>query len=455
MTAASLDYLAERAWWLIRIRWVAAPGVAVVTFVATVVMGLPLPVVPLYVLAGLLAVLNLLYSFQLRSAVAGPPASVPGAVKRVANIQISLDLLVLGALLHFSGGVENPFFLYFVFHMIIASILLTRLDAFLQATLAMTIFCGVALLEFTGILPHYTLTHFVGMTHHDNALYIFGVSFALGSTLFAAVYMTTSISQSLRERDARLEEMNDLLVRKDNIQSEYVYRVTHDIKGHLSAIRGCLDPVLMGITGKLLPEQTNLISRASRRTETLLTFVRALLDLTRIRLVEEIEMEEVLLEELIRSAVAYVQGRAARRSISVDVEVDDKLGSVPAARVYLEETVANLLANAVKYSHEGGRVVIRGTGDSDLVRLEISDEGIGIPPDELPRIFDEFYRASNARRVERDGTGLGLSMAKQVIERHGGKIEIVSTEGSGTTVTLLLPRARTLTSGPRAPIMDV
>jgi len=440
MSLASSEYLADRARWLILIRWVAAPSVAMVTLIAHRIVGVPLAVVPLYTLAVLLAVFNFLYYLHLRSAVAGPDEAVADSVSRAANIQISLDLLFLGALLHFSGGVENPFLFYFVFHMIIASILLTRRAAFLQATLAVSIFCFIALFEYLGLLRHYCLTGFVVETLHGNALYILGTTFALGSTLFAAVYMASSVALSLRERDARLEEMNELLVKKDGIQSEYVYRVTHDIKGHLSAIRGCLDPVISGITGALNPEQLNLVRRAGRRTDTLMDFVRALLDLTRIRLSREIAMEEVRVVEMIGAAFSYVQARSAERSVSIAIEADGTLGVIRGARVYLEETVANLLANAVKYSHEGGRVTVSGTGGPDSIRLEIRDEGIGIPRDELPRVFEEFYRARNAKRVERDGTGLGLSMAKQVIERHGGSISIESEEGRGTTITVVLPR---------------
>jgi signal transduction histidine kinase len=440
MSGASSEYLAERARWLILIRWIAAPGVVLVTFVASRIMGLSLSVVPLYSLAALLAVFNLLYSLHLRSAVAGSGTAVASSVSRAANIQISLDLLFLGALIHFSGGVENPFLFYFVFHMITASILLARRAAFLQATLAVAILCSVTLFEYLGILHHYCLTGFVVESQHGNALYILGTLFALSSTLFAAVYMASSVALSLRERDARLEEMNELLVEKDGIQSEYVYRVTHDIKGHLSAIRGCLDPVISGITGTLNPDQLNLIRRAGRRTDTLMNFVRALLDLTRIRLAREIEMEGVPVADTIGKAVSYVNARAAERSVSVVVETDSSMGIIQGARVYLEETVANLLANAVKYSREGGRVTVSGTGDRGSVRLEIRDEGIGIPPDDLPRVFEEFYRAANAKRVERDGTGLGLSMARQVVERHGGSIRIESEEGHGTTVTLVLPR---------------
>jgi signal transduction histidine kinase len=267
-----------------------------------------------------------------------------------------------------------------------------------------------------------------------------GISFALISTLFAAVYMASSVAASLRERDARLEDMNRLLVEKDSIKSEYVYRVTHDIKGHLAAISGCLDPVMSGITGDLNGSQYNLIRRASRRTRVLLNFVRALLDLTRMRLSSQMDVEEIDVGGLVQNAMSYVQARAEERGISVSSEESGPSGTIRGARVYLEETIANLLANAVKYSNPGGKVVVSAEDRGESVVIRIRDEGIGIPRDELDKVFDEFYRATNARQVERDGTGLGLSMARQVVERHGGSIGVESEEGRGTTVEVSLPR---------------
>ena len=106
----------------------------------------------------------------------------------------------------------------------------------------------------------------------------------------------------------------------------------------------------------------------------------------------------------------------------------------------LEDTVTNLLSNAIKYTPAGGSVRLRARDEGEHVLIEVSDTGIGIPPDELDKVFNEFYRASNARQTVRDGTGLGLSMAREVIERHGGRIWAESG-GTGTTfyLTLLKP----------------
>lgn len=100
----------------------------------------------------------------------------------------------------------------------------------------------------------------------------------------------------------------------------------------------------------------------------------------------------------------------------------------------------NLLLNAIKYTPEDGSIKVCTEDDGESVLVEISDTGIGIPPEELPKIFDEFYRATNAKKIEKDGTGLGLSIAKQIVVRHGGRIWAESNKNAGTTFRFTLPK---------------
>ncbi|MCK5596186.1 MAG: HAMP domain-containing histidine kinase [Candidatus Eisenbacteria sp.] len=440
MNPAASDDLVRRIHWLVRIRWIAAIAVAVVTLIASRILHISVAALPLYGISALLAGYNSLFLLYLRRAARRDSPATDRQIAGAANAQISIDLLVLGALIHFSGGVDNPFVLYFVFHMIIASILLSRRAAFLQALLATCVFAAVASLEYYGVLHHYCVDGVITSGRHADPLFVMGIVLVLATTLYTSVYLASSIAAELRERDDRLDEANRLLIEQDCIKSEYVFRVTHDIKGHLSAISSCLEPVLEGVTGPLRPGQLDLLRRAGRRTEVLARFVKALLELTRMRLSDEIAAERFSVGDAAKAAVSYVEARAHAKSIAVDLCVADAPTDIVGARVYIEETVANLVANAVKYSPDGSRVRVTVEGTEDAVLVEVSDSGIGIPASELPAVFDEFYRASNARAVEREGTGLGLSMAKQVVERHGGHIGIESKEGRGTTVTLALPR---------------
>ena len=429
--------LVERIYWVIKLRWIAVVGVILVILSASRILKFSLPVFPLYTIAIALAVYNFIFFLLLTRSQRKKSFII---INRIANAQISLDLLSLAVLIHFSGGIENPFIFYFIFHMIIASILLSCRASFLQATFTALLFCLIVTLEYFGILPHYCLKGFITYNQHDHLIYIGGVSFVFISTLYISVYMATSISGKLRQREKILQETNELLNEKDRIKSEYVLRVSHDIKEHLSAIQGCLEPVVGGITGELNPKQFDLVRRASERSAKLMFFVKALLEITRIKLSKEIKMEYFYFKDALSEAIAYIDSKAKDKNITVNSVAEPSIDKIRGAKEYIQETLTNLLANSVKYTPRNGRINIKVSDKGNSILIEITDNGIGIPKDELPRIFEEFYRASNAREVERDGTGLGLSIAKQIVERHNGKIRVDSEEGKGSTFSVELPK---------------
>jgi two-component system sensor histidine kinase VicK len=228
------------------------------------------------------------------------------------------------------------------------------------------------------------------------------------------------------------------LHQKDRIKDEYVERVTHDIKGHLAAIKSSLDVVAKGFTGPLEPKQQEFVDRAVERTGVLAAFVRQLLKLTQMRLSNNVQFEEFPLHAAIQSALEGARIRAADKQIQLKSEINGQFFDVSGDRLSVEEMITNLVLNAVKYSPEGTSVIATATEDTEQICVSIKDDGIGIPEDELPKIFDEFYRASNAKAVERDGTGLGLSIARQIVQRHGGQIWAQSQLGQGTTVSFTL-----------------
>ena len=432
--------LIERSLWLIRLRWVAVIGVIFTILFVTQIVKLSLPALVLYTIALILGLYNLIFFILLGCIRKKEPQDIFLTANRIANLQISLDLASLAFLIHFSGGIENPFIFYFIFHMIIASILLSRRASFLQATYTVLLFSSLVILECFGILPHYCLKGFIMHNQHNNPFYIMGVSFVFISTLYIAVYMATSISNKLREREKSLKQANELLSEKDRIKSEYVLRVTHDIKEHLAAIQSCLEPVAGGITGELNLKQRDLIQRANERAERLAFFIRALLEITRLRLNKQIDMHYFSLKKTIENAINFVDQGAKDKGIFISCNIEPGVGMIKGAEIYIEETIANLLANSVKYTPRDGKINLTVSDRSNSVLIEIADTGIGIPKDELPKIFEEFYRASNAKEVEKYGTGLGLSIVKQVIERHSGKIWAESQEGKGSAFYIILPK---------------
>lgn len=446
--------LIQRAYWLIRLRWVAIAALAVATFFSGRFLHVSLAASSLYILAAVLLVYNSSQYVMLRlwiraavpgtataspgRAVAGSPAAAP--VDRLITFQISTDLLILTTILHFSGGIENPFAFFFVFHMIIASILCSRLQSYLQASLAVLLFGVLVILEAIGVLPHYPLVGFAGHGLYGSGTYVFGFLFVFSVTLYLVVYMTSSISELLRRQQEDTERANARLQEQDQLKNEYVLRVTHDIKGHLAAIQSCLDVLLNGLLGTLNDKQRDFAERAHRRTEKCLLFVMALLKLTRMKLSGGIQTEPFSLRQAIFDALGLAGNRARDKGVTLSHQVDASIEEIRGEAVLIEETITNILYNAVKYTPAGGKVSLEVKDDGASIRVSVSDTGIGVPPEAMPHIFEEFYRADNARAIERDGTGLGLAFARQVIERHGGRIWAQNNPTAGATFTFTLPK---------------
>jgi len=244
----------------------------------------------------------------------------------------------------------------------------------------------------------------------------------------------------LEKKEKALRDANTQLKEKDRIKDEYVSRVTHDIKGHLAAIQSCLYIAGDQSTGSLNEKQNDFLSRSRRRTAQLTGFVKELLNLTQMRLSGKFETALFSLPNSISKALDICQRKAEDKSITLTSEIDPSVAEIIGNQFSINEMIANLLLNAIKYTPDNKSVHIEAKSCGDNIQIDISDTGIGIPSDELDKVFDEFFRARNAKNSEKDGTGLGLSIVKQIVERHGGRISVKSQQNQGTTFTIILPK---------------
>lgn len=431
--------LLRGAFWLTKLRWIAIFYVIVGTYVSNNILSIRLHRNALYAIAGLLSIYNAAVLLFLSKFKKADKQISCKSVKRVINLQICVDLFLLTVLLHFSGGIENPLVFYFIFHMIIASILLSPHESYLHATFAVTLFGLLVLLEYKGLIPHYCLTGFVPYCLQTDRLYVFGTFFIFATALYLAVYMANYIAIRLKHAEHAYREANVQLQEKDRIKDEYVSRVTHDIKGHLATIQCCLAVVVQSLTGKPDDQNTDLIKRAYRRTVELTNFVKALLRLTLLRLSNKLERDVFPLRDALKNSYNAVKSKAEDKFITLACNIDSSIGDVFGDRFSIEEMLTNLLLNAIKYTDKGGSVKLNAEIKNNCILIEIKDTGIGIPLEEQSKIFNEFYRATNAKIIEQDGTGLGLSIARHIIERHGGKIQVESEKDAGTTFRITLP----------------
>jgi signal transduction histidine kinase len=469
--------LVERIEWLIRLRWIAVLGVVCTIEAARRILGLPLALGPLYGLTAGLAFYNLILTVFVkrlervqRTEPARRPRALPRSVVRMlwgmnldveapeaaalANIQISIDLLLLALLLHFAGGIENPFIIFFIFHIIIASILLSPRATCIQATLGFGLISAVAFSECFGILRHYPLG---GMWTADGYRHptVVGVElFVLGATLYLSVYMGTTIAGHLRRREREVATLSGELAEKaelvsaayrkvrqtERLKSQYMRKVAHELRGPLGTIKTALQVVLEGIVGEIPERSRDLISRAERRVGELADLTRDLLILSRAREGKlKTEMVPVNPGELIAGVLAEMRSTARRAGITLTSTVAKDLGDLRADPAGLQQLASNLVSNSIRYTPRGGNVEVRLYRKADSLWLEVEDTGIGIPEEDISRLFEDFFRSANARERVPEGTGLGLSIVRAVAEEHGGKVTVESTPGKGTRFTVELP----------------
>jgi signal transduction histidine kinase len=230
----------------------------------------------------------------------------------------------------------------------------------------------------------------------------------------------------------------------EEAKRKFVLMVTHELRSPVSVVRSLLNTMAQGYAGELEELQADMVGRALRRTEFLQTLIDDLLDLAagKAGLRQSDRREPVHLQQVIEGIAERYQVPATEKEIELVVDVvTDKPFYVSADTEELDRALTNLVSNAVKYTPNGGEVRITLSEQMDNARLDISDTGIGIPEASQTHLFEEFYRAPNAKAQVKQGTGLGLVITKDIITRYGGTIRVDSTAGEGTTFTLLLPLA--------------
>ncbi len=241
--------------------------------------------------------------------------------------------------------------------------------------------------------------------------------------------------------NARAYEAVRALMRE---RTEFMLEVAHNLRAPLTSSLSIVDLLTAGYLGEMNPHQKKKLNRLEDRLRGLNGTIGELLAIARARdRSREIEDVTADLEALADHTEEMFAGEAAAKGVVLEVVRDGDLPSMASGRGLLEQLMENLVSNAIKYTPKGGRVEVRfDHGDPESVRITVADTGIGIPEDEQSKLFREFFRASNARKSTRIGTGLGLVLAKQTVGRHGGTLDLTSAEGEGTTVVVTLPLER-------------
>jgi len=243
--------------------------------------------------------------------------------------------------------------------------------------------------------------------------------------------------QELLEKTREVEEANQL-------KSEFLANMSHELRTPLNVIIGFSELLADEVPGKINKEQRQCLSDILGSSQHLLNLISDVLDLSKIESDKmKLSLTNIALTEVVESLARTMMPILAPRKQSLDIEIEEGLPLVHADKAKVSEVFLNLLGNSAKFTPDGGKLKIEAVREGDWCRVSMIDDGIGIKTEDQEKIFEPFYQLDNPQTQKKEGTGLGLRIAKQIIEKHGGQIWVESEYGKGSRFTFTLPLATT------------
>ena len=234
----------------------------------------------------------------------------------------------------------------------------------------------------------------------------------------------------------------DALKRQDEAKSEFILMMTHELKGPLMVVQGFLEVMQKGYVGAVSEKQRELMERIRKRIDSVMGVSAELLDLyqwqTRGR---EVGVASISFNKQLQKAVDLYGGVAQKKGLSLKPELPEEDFRIRATEEEVEKILGNLITNAIKYTPAEGEVWVSLAGVASRIQLRVKDTGIGVAAEDVPKVFQEFFRTKRAKRMDPDGSGLGLPLVKRIVEGLGGEISMQSIEDQGSEVIATFPRS--------------
>jgi len=253
-------------------------------------------------------------------------------------------------------------------------------------------------------------------------------------------------NKELQNRIYEIERLNEKLQEINNTKTRYLIQATHQLKAPFAAIQSYVDVLLQGFTGQISSQAAEIITKIKTRCHTLSQVIKDMLELANLNSYaeENIKMQMVSLGEIVHAVMDSFMAVAEKKKITLNYSNGAKNDMVFCNQEQINMMISNMLDNAINYSTENSQVDITIAGvEQGPVSISIIDRGIGIPEENISKIFNEYFRSNNAVKKHENGTGLGLSIVKRIADIHKAKIEVKSALEKGTTIKVIF---RNLTS---------
>ena len=364
-------------------------------------------------------------------------------------LQMILDLIALLLLVYFTGTIESPFYILFVFHMIAGSLILPGAIVYSLAVIFVTLFVSLIILEHLGIIPHHQISGLFGVGLHNNINFILAYLTTFCFMIFVTVYLANGIARQLYRREQDLVDSMKKINAAEKEKQKYIMGIVHEIKTPIVAVASYIDIILQKFLGPIDETVEEKLIRAKTRTDEGIQMINDVLNVSKLTLYDQYDEEDIDVEELVSAVIKRRSASAEAQLIKLKVlDLREKKEKCKGDKFLLDIAISNLIGNAIKYGVDEGNIEIRIKSDPNNLFIEVCDDGVGIPADELPKIFKEFYRAKNVKKIVSEGSGLGLSVVKRIVERHGGRIKAESPsrmadrDHPGSCFTISIPFER-------------
>jgi signal transduction histidine kinase len=443
----------DRLHWFIRLRWLAILG----TFLGAAFLQwiLLLPIFSetlLYILCAMLFC-NIIYRqiFKTKQKTTFVLGKIIITPSDFANLQIGLDLIFLTFLWQMYGGIENPIMFFYIFHMLIASILLSKYNSYLWAVFSSLLITATALMELFGILDHHSILGKIsGIEIWDNLYWNIFILTSFCFTLFMVVYITSSISKRLRQKnqenialqkqisDRKLEAFEKKLYFSEKMAAlgKLAAGMAHEINNPLTTVLTYSECLLDEVEkdSDVEKDLKTIIEETIRIRE----IVKKVLNFARSSV--QTEMHSVEINKELKETVNMIANQMQFINIKFLFDLEKDIPKVRISREHLKQITINLFVNASQAMKGSGKIYISTSTDTSTGNsvIKVKDTGPGISLENKNKIFDPFFTT----KKQGEGTGLGLSVSYGLIKMYGGTIQVESDEESGATFIICLPQIK-------------
>jgi signal transduction histidine kinase len=361
--------------------------------------------------------------------------------------QMLLDFTALFLLVYFTGGIETPLYMLFIYHMIIGSLILPGYIMYAVAGIIILCVGGIVFLEFYQIIPHHSIQGFLNSSIYDDFNYMISILTVFSFMIVISVYLANGIARQLYKMEQDLIESLDRLNTAELEKQRYIVGIVHEIKTPLAAVHSYLSLILQKFLGPLDKRIEDKLKRASSRSEEAINLINDVIKISRFKLFDQFLTEEIDVAEIMTELADQHMANAESKKVKLVFNYNRKsYYSLMGDKFLFSLAISNLIGNAIKYVDRKGLVEVNVDDEENEIIISVCDNGIGIPENELGKIFIEFFRSSRVGKDKQEGAGIGLAIVKQIIEKHNGKISVespsrlASKDKPGTCFKVQIPK---------------